>query len=88
MKSFKVIFRFLRRFLLWLLVAYWVVFVGYTVTHLITGGPAAVVVWYRHIARMPQWNWAVFLAGQIIVLAITLTLCFLGRTSDSGATGR
>ncbi len=80
MNSLKMIFRLLRRGLIWLLIAYWVVFVGYTIMHLVTGGPGAVVVWYRHIAKMPfQWNWGVFLAGQIVILAITVALCFFGR---------
>jgi hypothetical protein len=80
MNSLKMMFRLLRRGLIWLLIAYWVVFVSYTIMHLITGGPGAVVVWYRHIARMPfQWNWGVFLGGQIVILAITVALCFFGR---------
>jgi hypothetical protein len=63
-----------------LLIAYWVVFISYTIMHLVTGDPGAVVVWYRHIAGAPfQWSWGVFLAQQIGILAITLALCFFGR---------
>ncbi len=65
MNSLKMILRLLRRGLIWLLIAYWVVFVSYTIMHPITGGPGAVVVWYRHIARTPfQWNWELFLADR------------------------
>jgi hypothetical protein len=89
MNSFKLIFRLLRRVLAWLLIAYWVVFVSYTIMHLITGGPGGVVVWYRHIARAPfQWNWGVFLAGQMIILAITVVLCIFERRPDSRVNGR
>jgi hypothetical protein len=80
MNSFKMIFRLLRRGLFWLLIAYWVVFVSYSIMHLITGGRGGVVMWYRHIARAPfQWNWSVFLAGQMVIVAITVALYFFGR---------
>lgn len=80
MNSLKMIFRLLRRGLIWLLIAYWVAFVGYTIMHLVTGGPGAVVVWYKHIARMPfQWNWPVFLAGQMAILTATVLLYFFER---------
>jgi hypothetical protein len=78
MNLIKIILRLLRRSLIWLLIAYWIVFVSYTIMHLAAGGPGAVVVWYRHIGGMPfRWNWWMFLAGQMVVLAITVTLCFL-----------
>lgn len=80
MKSLRMIFQLARRVLLWLLMGYWVVFAGYTIMHLITGGPNAVVIWYRHIARAPlQWNWAMFLVGQTMILAITVVLYLFDR---------
>jgi hypothetical protein len=82
------IFRLLRRGLMWLLTAYWVVFVGYSTMHLITGGPQAVVIWYWHIARVPfQWNWGVFLTGQLVILAVTGALCFFGRRTPNRSVG-
>jgi hypothetical protein len=91
MNSFKMILRLLRRGLVWLLIAYWVVFMSYTIMHLVTGGPGAVVVWYRHIARLPfPWSWGAFLAQQIGILAITIALCFFGRrpAEHDGGPGR
>jgi len=86
---FQVIFRLLRRGLILLLGTYWVAFVGYTIKNLVAGGPSAVVVWYRHIARAFPWDWRVFLAQQIVILAITLALClFERRTSDLNGTSK
>lgn len=80
MSTLKMIIRLLQRGLMWLLVAYWVVFVGYTIMHLVSGGPSAVIVWYRHIAKMPfKWNWGTFLGGQVVILAITMALGFSVR---------
>lgn len=80
MNTFKAILRVLRRSLMWVLIAYWVIFVSYSMMHLITGGPGAVVVWYRHIARAPfQWNWEMFLAGQMLILAATVAVYFFER---------
>ena len=83
MNVFKIISRLLLLGLTWLLIAYWVAFIGYTIMRLVTGGPSAVVVWYMHITHVNgapvQWSWSAFLARQIGILAITLALCFLGR---------
>ena len=69
---------------MWLLIAYWVVFIGYTITYWITGGPSAVVGWYKHISIPPfhvdaPLKWEKFLGGQVAILAITVALWFFGR---------
>lgn len=75
-----IIFQLIRRVLIWILLMYWAIFIGYTAVKFFSGGPSAVVVWYRHIARAPfQWDWRVFLAQQAAILTITLALCFFGR---------
>jgi hypothetical protein len=80
MSFVKMTFQVLRRGLIWLLIGYCVIFVGHTITNLVTGGPSAVIVWYRHIARAPiRWNWVVFLCRQLVILAVTVTLCLFGR---------
>jgi len=67
--------------------AYWLVFIGYTVTKLITGGPDAVVIWYKHVSDLhisieaSEWHWALFLLRQIVILAVTLLSWFIGRRS-------
>jgi hypothetical protein len=85
MNLFKMIFQLFRRGLVWLFIAYWVCFIGYTIMHLVTGGPGAVVIWYRHISGVPfhSWNWIAFLAGQIGILVITIVVYFFGRRSSS-----
>jgi hypothetical protein len=85
MNLFKMILQLLRRGLVWLFVGYWVCFLGYTIMHLLTGGPGAVVIWYRHISGVPfhSWSWSAFLAGQIGILAITLAMFFFGRRPSS-----
>jgi len=40
---FQAILRALRRVFIWLLGAYWLVFIGYTIKNLVAGGPGAVV---------------------------------------------
>lgn len=83
MNFIKTIFRSLRRGLLWLMILYWLCFIGYTIMHLVRGGPGSVVAWYMHITHIDgvpfQWSWTAFLARQIGILAITLALVFLGR---------
>lgn len=65
--------RAVLRGLIWLLGAYWIVFLGYTIKNLAAGGPRAVVLWYRHISGATfHWDWRLFLAGQIAMLAITM----------------
>ena len=82
--------RIISRGLFWLLAAYWVVFIGYTIKNLVAGGSDAAVVWYRHIAGalfLWQWHWGVFLIQQIATLAITLAAWFFGwRRQRSGQT--
>jgi len=71
--------RVISRALFWLLVAYWVVFIGYTVKNLVAGGPGIAVVWYRHISGGAfQWNWGVFLIQQVVILSVTLASGFFG----------
>jgi hypothetical protein len=78
MNSFKMILLLLRRGLLILLILYWVSFIGFTVDKFVVGGPRAVVGYYVHLAGAAfNWRWRVFLAQQIVLLAVTLALCFL-----------
>jgi hypothetical protein len=90
MSLFKSIFRLVRRGLIWLLIAYWVIFFGYTIKNFAVGGPAAVVIWYRHISHVSgkpfQWSWSGFLARQFAIFAITLALWFVGRRTPGSAT--
>jgi hypothetical protein len=84
MNFLKLIARLLRRGFLWLFLAYWMMFIGYTVTNFVVGGSSEVVRWYEHIDRNSlQWNWSWkrFLARQLLILAITLTLWFFARRS-------
>jgi len=77
MSTIKTILLFLRRTLLFVLIAYWMGFIGFTIEKLAAGGLRAVVGFYIHIAGAPfEWNWKVFLAQQLTILAITLVLCF------------
>lgn len=77
------ILKAILRMLFWLLGAYWAVFIGYTVKNLVVGGPGAVVAWYKHISHTSglslHWDWHWFLAQQVAMLAITVTLWFFGR---------
>jgi len=86
---FQNILRLLRRVLIWFFGAYWVIFVGYTIKNLIQGGPRAVVAWYQHISYTGglslRWDWRVFLARQVAILAITLLLWFFGRRPSGRA---
>jgi hypothetical protein len=71
--------RTISRGLFWLLVAYWLVFVGYTIKNLVVGGSDAAVVWYRHISGGAfQWHWGVFFAQQAVILGVTLASRFFG----------
>ena len=83
------IFRAILRVLFWLLGAYWVVFVSYTIKNMIMGGPGAVVGWYEHISHTSgislRWDWRVFLAQQVAILAITAMLWFFGRRPSGRA---
>jgi hypothetical protein len=80
MKRFQTILRSLRQALIWFFGLYWVMFIAYTIKNLVEGGPHAVVIWYRHISGGAfRWDWRVFLAQQVTMLAITLLLWFFGR---------
>jgi hypothetical protein len=91
MKAFKIILQLLRRSLMGLFMAYWVIFIFYTVVKFVTGGSSAVAGWYRHtnssvVQRgdgwfLSKWSWEKFLAQQFAILAITLTLYFVERRS-------
>jgi hypothetical protein len=91
MKTLKTFFQLLRRCLLGLLIAYWVIFIFYTAEKFVTGGSSAVVGWYKHIDSslvhrgdgwfFAKWSWKKFLAGQFATIAITLALYFAGRQS-------
>jgi len=70
------------------LVAYWVAFVFNTLEREITGGPQAVLAWYRHVGStplrsgpdgrfsFPRWSAARFLMQQGVLLAVTVGLWF------------
>lgn len=45
MKTLKIIFQLLRRCLMGLFLAYWVIFILYTAEKFVTGGSSAVVGW-------------------------------------------
>ena len=87
MSVFRIIFRLLRTGLTWLLIAYWVVFVSYTIKNLVIGGPGAVEAWYWHISdvggTLAHWSWAKFLAKQIAILLITLGFFLSGRRTPN-----
>jgi hypothetical protein len=91
MKTLKIIFQLLRQCLMGLFIAYWVIFIFYTVEKFVTGGSSAVVGWYRHVDSsvvprgdgwfLTKWSWEKFLAKQFAILAITLALLFVERRS-------
>jgi hypothetical protein len=91
MKTLKIIFQLFRRCLMGLFIAYWVIFIFYTIEKFVTGGSNAVVGWYRHtnssvVQRgdgwlLSKWSWEKFLAQQFAILAITLALYFVERRS-------
>ncbi len=72
----------LGRSLLTLLLAYWILFVVYSIGKMVMGGPGAVVAWYAHIEEeggvvfLPHWSAAAFLLRQLLILAITAGLWF------------
>jgi hypothetical protein len=81
-----IILRMVRRVAIWLLTAYWLIFLGYTIKNFVEGGSTAVVGWYKHISGNPfQWHWGVFLLQQIVMLALTLALYFFERRRGSAA---
>jgi len=89
MRVFEVLLRLVRRGLIWLLLGYWAVFVGYTIEKWMVGGAAAAAAWYRHIEAMSrpwgewkEWTWWGFLARQVMILAVTLALIYWERRSS------
>lgn len=70
--------RLLRVLLFAVLMAYWGIFVLYTVEKAITGGPHAVIAWYEHVETegdlSRRWNAERFLLTQTAALAITVGL--------------
>jgi hypothetical protein len=85
MNTIKFTFRLLRRCLLWLLIAYWGTFIGYTIMHWSNGGSVAVVAWYQHISyshnsfKIRSWSWERFITGQLAILIVTFILLFFER---------
>ena len=76
-----IILRVVRRIAIWLLTAYWLIFLGYTIRNFVE-----VLGWYKHISGNPfQWHWDVFLLQQIVMLAVTLALYFFERRRGSAA---
>ena len=49
MRFLRIVLRLARRGLLCLLLLYWAVFAGESIIALVSGGPARVAVWYRHV---------------------------------------
>lgn len=81
-----IILRMVRRVAIWLLMAYWLVFFGYTIKNFVEGGSTAVLGWYKHISGNPfQWHWGIFLLRQIVMLVLTLALYFFERRRGSAA---
>lgn len=87
MTLLKLTLGWLRRGLIWLLVFYWVGFLGYTTAKFVEGGLGRVADWYRHIStpfeigRPFEWSWKVFLGDQILLFAITLGLWIWVRST-------
>jgi len=72
--------RLLGRLLLALLLAYWVIFILYSIGKMVLGGPHAVVAWYAHLEAegsavfLPHWNPVAFLLRQLLIVGITAGL--------------
>jgi fructose-specific phosphotransferase system IIC component len=80
MNFLKMILQLILSCLFWVLIIYWLIFVIYTIMCFVRGGPVSVIAWYSHIATMQfHWNRRVFLADQIAILAITVTVFILRR---------
>jgi hypothetical protein len=81
-------FRVILRGVFWLLLVYWLIFIGYTVKNLVAGGSGAAVIWYRHISGgAVKWDWRVFLLQQGVILAVTLASWFFGRRPVARSVG-
>lgn len=93
MKFLRAVFRVFRLGLLGVLLLYWAVFAGNSIAKLVTGGPAQVTEWYRHLAfqgslsgtctsggcalYFPPLNVLHFWMVQFIYFVFTLLLIFL-----------
>jgi hypothetical protein len=69
----------MRRVLLSVLILYWTIFIGYTVTKYFQGGLVWVLAWYAHISSnssniFEPWNWKRFVIQQIFALVLTIAL--------------
>ena len=69
--------RLLGRLLLALLLAYWAIFIVYSIGKMLLGGPHEVKAWYEHIESegsvvfLPHWSATAFLLRQLLIAAIT-----------------
>jgi len=82
MNPIKTVLRLLLGCLFFILIAYWVVFITFTITLFISGGRDRVIHWYMHISSVGiqfRWSWKEFVARHIANLAITVSLYFLMR---------
>ena len=72
--------RLLGRLQLALLLAYWVIFIVYSIGKMVLGGPHEVMRWYEHIESegnvvfLPHWSATAFLLRQLLMVAITAGL--------------
>jgi hypothetical protein len=75
----KICYSLLGRGLLFLLLVYWVSFIGFSVVKLAEDGSGRVAAWYRYISTwvtsvdgppvafvIHEWNWWQFLTAQVI----------------------
>lgn len=78
--------RFLLQLLLAVLIAYWAVFVGYTISNFSRGGSQAVIGWYQHMSATSvltegslgfhSWKPIRFAIDQIVIVALTGAVWF------------
>ena len=60
MNFLKIILRLVVGGLFWILIAFWGVFIYYTIVYLVEGGPERIVHWYAHVSGMQfHWDWSV-----------------------------
>ena len=76
--------QFAVRCLLALLIAYWAIFVLYSVLNLSRGGPNAVLRWYEHVTMegsplIVPMNWTLFVFDQLFLVAATFGCFVLNR---------
>jgi hypothetical protein len=78
----KNLFGMARRLVLSFLLAYWAIFLGYTVWNFAHGGMDRVISWYAHIQNegtLAPWRPSRFLVDNLIVLCLTLALLIRDR---------